>query len=1630
MSVWTPWTPKSKKQQQQVSAWSQIKSQAIGAYQQGGPAAASQALAAAAPPKKKSGGIFGGLADAIGEGAGNLVSIGSDIRDVGSDIVHARPREAWGDTGGTLSSLVSGANDTLGLAKKHIGEPIGGPVADALVDDSGHFNPFDPRRILNAEVEANPLARIAKGLFQRENPYDYSTGRAATAHFQESDAPIGVKVGAGAFMDPLTYAGPGLVAKLGPLRHVVGQPLGAGVGAALGSGAAAQGADQIDLPPWAQHLAPLVGAFVGGATGGHPEQVRAAAERSRAALSEGGALGGETGSARADFGLGDVFSRGRGIEEPDLSGGAGAVPSAAPPSTGSPGGFSLRSLDPTALISKGYGQLPFVRGKSGIGGLPDWMIDAPDAYDGSSLINLKAVTSDPALPTSAKVSNAVWNALAKVGGDKFSMKLEDPRVRQIRMMHDMNAQAIPAIADAEAAIHTAPVRDLPTDAAGRALTPDGAPIDYINAAGRPELFKGERIKAAWQDIAENPARYPGALTPEQMATFKAMSDRMGAIADTSRAMGIKIEGAVQPGEGGVYLSRIGTKPALREEGPVSQVGKRYEDGKAGSTIERKYKSGAAAIADGQVVPGPAEAFKLYVQKNLEQQNGTHAGNLLKQVTLEDGRTIGASAVTQATKDELGTLRTELRPQSRDLRQLKGAKAIADRDVRLGNAWINQAVTRGQELVAKAQDANQALVVRQSSAVEALQLGKQQLADALSAAADLERKTGGLARETEASRVALKKVLDEGTQLSARLNAVEDHAAEALGNVAHGEAGGYVNGMAVEAQKAVDYAKQVRETAATEAATIQKRLEALPYSDVTARHQDALNAAADAHARFGATLSDARRARIDIEAAAAAEPAAAERARAAMLQGRNDELTRVWRQRASQVLRAVDRSSELGQRIEQLSTQMEPGVQRTKELRAQVQEVRKLAHERGQQFTGEIPLDSMRGIKVPREMVNAWTKTMASPPGTGAQVFDLVNNSFRMLGATADASRMMTVGLLGNADNPLIGGRAAVAGVRTAMDENHMWNQLRATNAKAVAEGLPPLTEAIGKDGLMLAESEYSLKDAKPGSFQERFSNLPVIKQADALYSAPGNIERVERYYAQLRRLKGEGKDWTSPQARESAANAANLIGGRARNGVLSPIIGTDAANRLAFAGRFTQSQLEVVANAALSGGIEGYEARKALLRLATGVAGATFAINYALGNDTVLDSGDPNFLAIRFAGTDYKLGGAYQSLLAGVWKAAHEAGDSFVAKDPRGVLNAPADILRSKAGPIAGAAYDLTLGHGKNPIGDPAIGTSLIPIPYGIRDAATQALRTDFSDPTAIGALALAGTAALTGVRANPLTPTEELNQAVGDMFKGKEYAELSPAEQNQVRQAHPDLWQSKVDAGSAASRQYYSRKDELVAEQKASDAAAQSGSLTKSAWLSQYHDRQAKLAEAGRTIFGDKGIKQNPKTAQDYYGNFILMARNPDGSVDWDRVNAAVATLPQAMQDTIEETHSLGSTPMVRAYKQAVALRGQMLDLAKYSGYTSDQAREIDNVIATINAQLKPGASTGQKLAVLRTMGVDDAKVLKGVKASLFKYIQRVPATSSKSRNAFAKKNPAIEQFFGKGDFTPLDVQTLGRTA
>lgn len=1291
----------------------------------------------------------------------------------------------------------------------------------------------------------------------------------------------------------------------------------------------------------------------------------------------------------------------------------------------------LRLLDPSTLLAEAWGKGVERFGIRGFGHLPKPLVDNPEAYDVGTrtkmLLNLKEATSDPRLPVSARISNALWKTLARFDGQEEShwlTHLDSPQVRETRLTFQTIREQIPEMADAVGAGLAMETRKFLYNADGSARLPDGSSVPFLNKHGRPLLAAdGSLVPATWFDIIrakfKDPSAYPEVDIPQaQWDDIRRMESFLGDLKAQAEAVGIKYEGAVD----GLYLPRVGTEFSTKEKTPIIRAGLAAEGPRAGSTFRRQFENGADAIKAGYNVPTVYDGFVNSIQQTLDQINATHAGNRLKEIVVR-GRKLGDAAPPLATEASIRDIARRIKPQLKELGQLKAKQAIADRDVRLANNWITQSVARTQQLVQHAQDVTAAADTRAAAAAEALKESKQQLRDAITAARELERAGTKLSGKLADGGHDLTKVLDEATAYSHHLNQIEDELAASMSDVAIGETSSYFSGQAQEAAKGLDFAANLRQEAAMRAAAVQKGLAALPYEDVQARYSNLVTAAADAHARFSSSLSEAQRSAMEMATAAAAEPQTAARVRAAMDQGAVNELTKVWRQRAAQLLKAHDASTEYGAHIKELADQMEPDLAHAKVLRQQVKVTRQLAFERTREGWTTLDLEPMRGVPVPAEVANAWGKVLKERVGTAGQLYDLVQNLLRMVGASFDMSRIMSVGLLGTADNPRIAAGVMGTGLRAlkSADEETL-NAMHRWSDYAQKNNLPAPWEAIGRDGLMAGAAENTMKGAEAPTanltIAQRVGNVPGFKQLNASFTASGIDERLARYYKGVKELRSQGVDVSIPSAlREQVAASANLISGRARTPLLSNVLGPRASSRVLFAGRFTQSQFDNVGNAILSGGIDGVDARKALIRLTVGAVGLTWAINKALGNETNMDLSDPsNFLTIRVAGTDYKLLGPWQSLAMGILKTAREVGESFNEKDPGAFLSAPADYLRTKAAPVTGYAYDLARG-GKGAIGQDVMSkdyllNNMTPVPFGVRDIGKQAMRTDFMDWTSLGALGLASAFTFMGGRQNPLSPTEELDNVSQTMFK-KNYYDLSPLEQQQVKEAEPALWQEKENAQTGAAKQYNEIQAAMVKEQQASDSLALAGKISKYTWRAQYDDRRKALAAQAEVIYGPRTHKDNPKTWRDRYDNIIIDATGQDGAIDWGKVDDAVSGLSQSDQNLIDESHNLkGNTELVTLYKQAQKIRSQMKALPKYRGFTADEANDIDHWYGML-----PSGNKGVKLKALNAMKGDlsDA-TYKGLRRRILGIMgKQLPA-----RERFAAANPLYAQFYGAGTFAP----------
>lgn len=709
----------------------------------------------------------------------------------------------------------------------------------------------------------------------------------------------------------------------------------------------------------------------------------------------------------------------------------------------------------------------------------------------------------------------------------------------------------------------------------------------------------------------------------------------------------------------------------------------------------------------------------------------------------------------------------------------------------------------------------------------------------------------------------------------------------------------------------------------------------------------------------------------------------------------------------------------------------------RDLRGQIRDLMpewKAALEKARQTPrGEAPIDfyQLQGTSFPMEVANAANKYLeAEGPirGRGAvaiKTIEALNHIMRGLKSTADVSMLGIQGLLGAARNPRGYGEAVWLSWKSLAKPRALGAFMQHFDETA---GDTPSVAAFTRAGLHIGgtTAEHTIGTGNtlpPGNAIERFMRTVTGKDVPLTGTIPGvkggvnpirGANRAWGYFGDAMRLKlartayqtarKAGFDVKDPQVMRAIADSANRATGWSPNAFVG-----DLGELAQFAPRFFQSQLEVVGKSLADRGIEGMEARRQMLGLIGAGTTLTVAANAALGTPISwkdeFDPNSPNFLRIRIGGDDVSVFGPWDSLARAIVSLGH--GDVRY-------------MARSKASPVVSTAWDLL--SGKTFTGEPA---SLTSPGYLMRNLVTPFSISEIGQQNP-----LATALGLAGVKATPMTPTEQLNAASQGMF-GKGYYDLLPSQQQQVREEHPDIWQRKVENSSDATRKYYALKDQFTQQQQASDAEFLSGQITRQQWLDDYQARNTQLTGAAMAIYGDKPIT-NPKKPSEVWAKLIQDNTGPDGIPDWDAIYASIDSLPQEAKDWINDNASVGNTPLVQQYKVARAQRSAYYDLPVYHGYTADEARQIDQ----LRAEVRANASSADEAAMLRALRKvlaqmpeqPSPKIVRGVRKGILGLLHQTT-----QRKRYAATHPLMVAFYG-GDgkstastLTPAELDELG---
>ena len=271
------------------------------------------------------------------------------------------------------------------------------------------------------------------------------------------------------------------------------------------------------------------------------------------------------------------------------------------------------------------------------------------------------------------------------------------------------------------------------------------------------------------------------------------------------------------------------------------------------------------------------------------------------------------------------------------------------------------------------------------------------------------------------------------------------------------------------------------------------------------------------------------------------------------------------------------------------------------------------------------------------------------------------------------------------------------------------------------------------------------------------------------------------------------------------------------------------------------------------------------------------------------------------------------------------------------------DFLRSKFSPLAGTIASAS--SGRDAIGNP----------YGVDEAAFDLLVPLFfrelveagqnAGPAGFARGLTAGLGL--GVNTFEVTPFDKAAREAG--FDAP-YSTLTRAQKQLIDDLHPELVDERskqIIARGGPQGDYERKKVDLRAEQMASDAMLAAGQMPPSEWRDQRNSRRDGLRVAREVAFADLPEKKN-KDAADFYWDQVEAQKRPDGTIDWDKVEAWVASQSAEDQQLIDDETEVGGTETERQYRNLITNLDE-------SGYfeISDRAWEATKTADPVFAQM-----------------------------------------------------------------------------
>jgi len=1108
-----------------------------------------------------------------------------------------------------------------------------------------------------------------------------------------------------------------------------------------------------------------------------------------------------------------------------------------------------------------------------------------------------------------------------------------------------------------------------------------------------------------QDVAARLPEFAPFLTPEQMRVMEQLRAEVQPYHGLLTKVGVDVNSRADVVDGGFYL------PRGRADVEGADLPMKVGSGRSGGVGGRKgFEKGAVfdtqahGIDAGYQYAPLEEALQSYARDAGNRIIDQHVANYFRNLTDENGVPVGqtfADRIPEAMQAKVNALRTQMDSMRRKLTTAEKRAGIA---------------TSQADAIASPLERLQGGITDRATARTALRDAQAELRLARRQALSASRDAGGAATKDAITRSKFKAAQARADNALAKLQIVRQQFDEAQGikaeqgnRIGLGEVAptGFgvrlpaLNDTVLQAVKDADAARQ-------------------ELRQLTGRTAMPINAEAASNTtmlRRGIAESQANTGAQGLRAAEANVTGAAHDLAP-------DAVFSTMRQMDNRVTALRARGDKWSGLADSIAQQLDATKQAYEQFLPEWQRAKERAYQTPRE-QGKIGIDQLNGMTFPDVVANAANKYLAAerpPSGRGSSLLRAsaaTNNLLRGLHATADVSFMGIQGLLGAVRDPIGYGKALGVAFKAIADPQALGKYMLEYDRKAIEKGLPTSKQLIA-NGLHVGgrDTEFAVRGALPRA-SKGLQDLPVIKQSNMAFGYFGDTMRLELAQTALENAAKNGFNIADPAIARQVTTAANLATGWSPN-----TFGGDAGQFATFAPRFLQSQLELVHKGLTDGSLTGQEARSMMGRLiGTGVL-MTVAANEASGRPLdyreLFDPTNANFMRIRLGGQDISLFGPWDSLLKGTVSMAKgdvQGANELIHGNVGGALSkvggGAENFVRGKASPVVGTMWDVFSGQTFDNRDSHTPGYFFRQLlPFSVSDIGQKPLGT-----TAIG---------VTGLKASPLSPTEELNQIAQAKY-GKDFYDLLSSQQAEIKTAHPDTWQAAVDRGNSNRQKYEAIKGDFTTQQQAADAQLLSGKMTREDWLKQYDDRKTQLAGAQLAIYGKDKPITNPRNASERYAQILQRNQDATGAINWDAVDAEVANLKPEDQAWIQDRQGLGNTPVVTAYKQAAALRSKYFDLPKYKGFTGSEAQQIDALWTQLRANVRV-PNTGPMLAELKKLNADgtvDPKVYSGVRRRILGVLR-----TTKDRERFVKANPAMTTFFGGngkgGPLTASEAQQL----